>query len=192
MTTLAHYQNTDGAFTSPKNGKTYKSEKALRAHLSNRGSGGWSKVNSRKNLCQYCNTAVSIPNVSNHENGCYLNPNNKKSCFVCDTPIKNYKTSKGTCSRACANKHFRAGYNNGNWKTDRYQTTCWAHHKKACVYCGEDKIVTVHHYDQNHNNNEPGNLVPLCPTHHQYVHSRYRHIVQPSIDLYVEQFKSSV
>jgi hypothetical protein len=63
-----------------------------------------------------------------------------------------------------------------------YRTICFTHHKKECVVCGEDKIVSVHHYDENHNNNDPNNLVPLCPTHHQYVHSGYKDLVIDKIN----------
>ena len=55
--------------------------------------------------------------------------------------------------------------------------------------CGEEKIVAVHHYDHDHTNNDIANLVPLCPTHHQYVHSRYIDEVQPFIDAYVKDFQ---
>lgn len=57
------------------------------------------------------------------------------------------------------------------------------------MICGEDKIVAVHHYDHNHYNNDPANLVPLCPTHHQYVHSRYKDEVKSIIDDYVRKFR---
>ena len=105
--------------------------------------------------------------------------------------VKRYK-KKVTCSNSCSNRHFRSGQNATNWKEDvdvGYRTVCFRHHEKKCVYCGEDKIVTVHHYDHNHDNNAPPNLIPLCPTHHQYVHSRYRYIVQPIIDEYIEKWK---
>jgi hypothetical protein len=58
------------------------------------------------------------------------------------------------------------------------------HHEKRCVVCGEDRIVTVHHFDENHFNNDPSNLVPVCPTHHQYLHSQYRCLVETRINEY--------
>lgn len=54
-------------------------------------------------------------------------------------------------------------------------------HLKCCV-CGFDKIVDIHHADHNHNNNDPKNLVPLCPNHHRMYHSRYIEEVRPFID----------
>lgn len=91
------------------------------------------------------------------------------------------------CSRSCANsvggkakseKHHHDGVAN-------YTTVCWRHHDRICIVCGETKILAVHHLNENHSDNRPENLVPLCPTHHQYVHSRYREEVQPIIDKYV-------
>lgn len=115
----------------------------------------------------------------------------EKICPVCTNKFEtviNHRDEKITCSHSCANTFFRSGRNNPNWKDDRYTTTCWEYHKKECIICGENKIVTVHHYDENHNNNSPDNLVPLCPTHHQYVHSRFRDLVIDQIEIYLYNF----
>ena len=146
----------------------------------------------RKVACKHCSKETTIGNIGRHEESCYLNPINLQECVVCRTPIKNYKHSKGTCSRSCANKHFRSGENNGNFRGTQYTTICFHHHKKECIVCGEDKIVAVHHNDHNHYNNDPENLIPLCPTHHQYVHSQYVGEVQPIIDAYVEGRRKTV
>lgn len=66
---------------------------------------------------------------------------------------------------------------------------CFHYHKKECIICGENKIVSVHHYDENHKNNNPENLVPLSPTHHQYVRSKYKNEVIDKIDEFVYSFK---
>ena len=54
--------------------------------------------------------------------------------------------------------------------------------------CEESKIVAAHHVNENKKDNRPENLVPLCPTHHQYVHSRYKDEVQPIIDAYLKKY----
>lgn len=116
-----------------------------------------------------------------------------KTCAVCNkefTVTTRVARKQITCSYACSNKHFRTGENNGNWKRDVYRSTCFLYHKKECVICGENKIVTVHHYDENHENNSPENLVPLCPTHHQYYHSNFRNEVEKKINTYVNNFIS--
>lgn len=119
----------------------------------------------------------------------------KKTCPVCQKKFQGIPSvieKKTTCSHACANKWFRTGENNGNWNKDRYRTTCFLFHEKACVICKEDKIVEVHHLDGDHYNNNPENLIPLCPTHHQYWHSQYRHIIYDSIMQYVNDFNIPV
>lgn len=70
-----------------------------------------------------------------------------------------------------------------------YQRLCFDVHPHKCCVCGEEKIVAVHHYDGNHNNNDVCNLVPLCPTHHCYIHSKYKDEIINIIDKYIEQFK---
>ena len=146
----------------------------------------------RKIACQYCGKETTIGNIKKHEHSCYLNPTNLRTCPVCDGPIKNYKTSKGTCSKACANTHFKSGENNGNWKGTQYQTLCFTKHKKECIICGEDKIVAVHHMNEDHNDNRIENLIPLCPTHHQYMHSRYKKEILPKVKEYIKKFKLGV
>ena len=116
-----------------------------------------------------------------------------KFCPVCGNEFQTKSGSKGekiTCSYSCSNTHFRSGNSNPNWKDDSYRTTCFYNHKKECIICGENKIVTVHHFDENRNNNSPENLIPLCPTHHQYVHSRYKNDVIDIIVKYRENFVS--
>lgn len=190
MDNLEQYLNHKGTYTSPKNGREFKSIKALRAHLCYTGTTDPKSFSNRlyNVKCTHCNTDVIVSNIKKHELHCYLNPSNLTLCKVCDEPIKNYKKSKGTCSRSCANSHFRTGENNGNWSDNNYRLICWQYHKKECIVCKEDKIVTVHHYNEDHNDNRPENLVPLCPTHHQYVHSRYKEEVIDIINKYVNNY----
>ncbi len=46
---------------------------------------------------------------------------------------------------------------------------------KACLICGFDKVVELHHLDKNRKNNSEGNMIGLCPNHHKMIHLlRYR------------------
>lgn len=91
------------------------------------------------------------------------------------------------CSRSCANSL------GGKAKSEKYRINepkhyvaiAWKYHDKVCCVCDENKIVAVHHYDENHDNNDPKNLVPLCPTHHQYMHSRYKIEIQDKVQKYI-------
>jgi hypothetical protein len=141
----------------------------------------------KKQICSYCNNSYTLIGINRHEQGCSKNPINQKECPVCKIM---FKGNSVTCSYSCSNTYFRSGKNNPNWKESTYRTTCFEYHKKKCVVCDEDKIVEVHHMDENKDNNLPENLIPLCPTHHQYFHSRYKELVLPKILEYIQKFNS--
>lgn len=94
------------------------------------------------------------------------------------------------CSSYCA--HHRGS--GEEWASIRnedlkgYATICFAYHKKECIICGEQNIVEVHHFDEDHDNNDPSNLIPLCPTHHQYWHSRYKYMIETVVTDYHKRF----
>ncbi len=110
----------------------------------------------------------------------------EKICPICETTFvtKNDSRESTTCSYACSNSYFRAGEDHPNYKGTHYRQICFSHHSKECIVCGESNIVEVHHYDENKENNSPDNLIPLCPTHHQYWHSRYKYLVKDEVDEY--------
>lgn len=145
---------------------------------------------SKKTTCQYCDEKRSVSNMSRHEKSCHMNPNNLRLCPVCGAPIKHKDNI--TCSYSCSNTMFRSGTQNGNWKQSTYRSTCFLHHPHKCAICDEERIVQVHHLDEDKNNNSVENLVPLCPTHHQYWHSRYRYLIEEAVLLYVENFNKTI
>lgn len=114
------------------------------------------------------------------------------NCPVCNKEFETqigHPKAKQTCSYACSNTYFRSGINNPNFKEDSvnaHRTICFSFHKKQCVVCGESNIVDVHHMDENHENNDPSNLIPLCPTHHMYIHSRYKHLIIDKVIAYMD------
>jgi len=123
-----------------------------------------------------------------------LYPQIEKTCPVCNKSFKtgqNAPKEKTTCSHACSNTFFRTGENHPNWKEDAYRSTCFYYHKKECIICKEDKIVEVHHLDENRYNNKPSNLVPLCPTHHQYWHSKFKSEIETKVLEYIKNFTLS-
>lgn len=46
----------------------------------------------------------------------------------------------------------------------------WKEITKRCIICGFDKVVHLHHLDENHDNTSRINLVGLCPNHHKMIH----------------------
>ena len=114
----------------------------------------------------------------------------EKVCPVCKNKFetrKGKRDEKHTCSHSCSNTYFRSGKDNPNWKENstQYRTKCFEFHKKECVICGENKIIEVHHIDEDRDNNIPENLVPLCPTHHKYWHSEFKEEVEEKIYKYI-------
>ena len=120
----------------------------------------------------------------------------KKICPVCDAEFetqKGHKKEKTTCSYSCSNTFHRSGENNPNYidgfgNNAEYRKICFKHHNNKCVVCDEKNVVEVHHYDGDHLNNKPENLVPLCPTHHRYWHSSFRNLIKEKVDKYVKDF----
>lgn len=115
----------------------------------------------------------------------------EKECPVCNNMFKaqeGHKREKQTCSYACSNVYFRSGPDNGNWSEKAYRTTCFYFHEKKCVCCEEKRAVDVHHLDSNPTNNIPENLIPLCPTHHRYWHSKYKYLIEDKVKDYVNNY----
>lgn len=100
---------------------------------------------------------------------------------------KAYEKSK-FCSRSCANSIGGKAKAEKHHSDDvaNYTTVAWRHHEKKCVVCGESNIVAVHHMNENHYDNSPENLIPMCPTHHQYMHSRYKYLVEDIVKEYIK------
>lgn len=118
-----------------------------------------------------------------------------KICPVCGKEFiteKGSKREKTSCSYACSNTYFRSGKQNPNWREESYRSTCFEEHEKKCVICGEDKMVTVHHFDENRKNNSVENLIPLCPTHHYYMHSRYKYMIIDKVEEYINFFLDNI
>jgi len=102
---------------------------------------------------------------------------NKEFVWTGRQNTKQFETAR-FCSRSCAN-------NRSSWWKDNathYATIAKQHHEHKCIICGFDKIVAIHHIDENRKNNKPSNLIPLCPNHHEMVHSKWKHEVLPFIN----------
>lgn len=133
--------------------------------------------------CRYCSKEIIRMNIKRHEQTCYLNPINIKLCPICNKPIQR---KSETCSYSCSNQLKKRGTVIFNKKTS-YRSICFQQYDYKCIICGETGIVEVHHYDGNHQNHDPKNLVPLCPTHHRYTISKKHHpLIKEQIDNFIK------
>ena len=146
----------------------------------------WTK--NPKEKCIYCGEERRAAWMQRHVDSCYLNPENLRECAVCDKPLKSDNVD--TCSHACSNTYYRSGINHPNHNDRGYRIICFHYHEKQCIVCDEENIVEVHHYDGDKKNNDPRNLIPLCSTHHKYVHSKFKHLIIDEVEEYIRNFES--
>jgi len=98
----------------------------------------------------------------------------KIKCKRCERekPMK----AKGLCG-GCYNFVYMLDYNKAWNQKKNYGINIDTYKKiiKSCKICGFDKVVDLHHLDENHKNNKVDNLIGLCPNHHKMLHDfRYR------------------
>ena len=108
---------------------------------------------------------------------------NDKFTWTGRKKTKSFKQAR-FCSRSCAN-HRGNGLEHKRPLTF-YVSICFAHFEKKCIHCGHDKIVSVHHLDENRKNNDVRNLVPLCMNCHMMIHKKeYKEEVEDSIQNWI-------
>ena len=110
--------------------------------------------------------------------------------------LKSQKHKRKFCSLKCANQKVRGCALPRPDDTlicqNKHKVICFRYHKKECCVCGINNPVTVHHYNEDHDDNRPENLVPICANHHVLLHTNgFGKDIQPKVDKYVENFKQS-
>lgn len=161
-------QNYDYATTSEKANHSRWCDKNPQRNLWNKGQGVISKFGIIKKyevICETCDTPFAVKEREK------LHPHREQ--YFCSRSCAN-----STGGKAKAKKHHYDEVAN-------YRTVTWRHHERKCLVCGEINVVAAHHLNENHNDNRPENLVPLCPTHHQYMHSRHKEKIIDKVEAYI-------
>lgn len=109
-----------------------------------------------------------------------------KCCFVCKKAVykspKDLKRSKSQrffCSKSCQavwRNNLYHGSKHPNWKEGKYvgyrNIILKTKKSQICELCGctDERVLCVHHVDQNRKNNQVTNLVWLCYNCHHLAH----------------------
>ena len=98
-------------------------------------------------------------------------------CDYCHKIFKRLKSEIKTksgynyCSKECGNRHKNKLIT--NWDNSvNYRRNAFNIYPHKCSICGYDedeRILEVHHLDENHNNNDIKNLIILCPNCHKKI-----------------------
>ncbi len=98
----------------------------------------------------------------------------KKICKRCGREIPIH--AKGYC-RGCYNFVFHLDKTKAFWRRKVYNIDIETYRRKTekCIICGFDKVIDLHHLDENKKNSSDDNLIGLCPNHHKMLHDyRYK------------------
>lgn len=97
-----------------------------------------------------------------------------------NSQLKRSKTGLVYCSRSCAasnnNRIFKVGENHPSYNGASYRNTAFAQYPHKCIVCGYDedeRILEVHHIDEDRKNNNIDNLCILCPNCHRKLTLHY-------------------
>lgn len=116
----------------------------------------------------------------------------KLSCTYCGKEIERYprdikknKSGYFYCSKECGNRHKnQLRLESGEWdKSANYRYKAMHNFLHKCAVCGwdeDERILEVHHKDENRENNALNNLIILCPTCHRKITLKYYKLIEDS------------
>ena len=105
------------------------------------------------------------------------------NCATCGKKMWKHKseiakslTGNVYCSRSCANTNnnrlFKSGESHPTYNGANYRQRAFDEYPHRCVSCGYDedeRILEVHHIDEDRGNNDINNLCILCPNCHRKI-----------------------
>lgn len=95
-----------------------------------------------------------------------------KEIYRSNSQLKKSKSGFYYCSRECGNRHKNELIMEDNKNPCNYRLSAFKTYPHKCMVCGwdeDERILEVHHIDENHSNNEINNLSILCPTCHRKI-----------------------
>ena len=127
-----------------------------------------------KNKSHYCSRKCSFVNKIERV---------KLNCDLCDAAIErlpNRVQAFNFCNKICKDKAQRidSGDKFKKLRPSHFGTAVGyrtlyqrSYDSLECKICGFDKVVHIHHIDEDKSNNSIENLVALCPNHHAMIHT---------------------
>ena len=156
---------------------TYKGKRAKITLHCNKCGYEWETM-SQNALYLRCNEKHRCPNCLQEERD---STKFKTVCAYCGKTIIRYKkevdknqTGYFYCSRECGNLHKNAlRMESGEWDNSvNYRNKAFTNYPHQCLVCGwkeDERILEVHHLDEDRSNNKLDNLCILCPTCHRKI-----------------------
>lgn len=92
-----------------------------------------------------------------------------------DSDIKKNKSGYFYCSRECGNEHKNiireenGEWDNSPWSYRRRALETYEHQCCVCGWAEDDRILEVHHIDEDRSNNDINNLCIICPICHRKI-----------------------
>ena len=83
--------------------------------------------------------------------------------------IRNTQSGFHYCSRECGNRH-KNSFTTNNEDGNAYRRNAFNSYEHKCELCGwdeDERVLEVHHIDENRNHNNIENLMILCPICHK-------------------------
>ena len=91
-------------------------------------------------------------------------------CPRCERMLPHH--SRGLCGGCYQSTyHLEGTRDNNTRKRHNIEPELYRKITKECIICGFDKIVDLHHIDENRKNNSRENMVGICPNHHKMYHT---------------------
>lgn len=90
------------------------------------------------------------------------------------TPNRQEKSKSGLvfCSHSCSASYFNPITKYKEDNSFQYRRNAFSNYEHKCAICGwnkDERVLEVHHIDEDRTNNSLNNLIILCPICHKYL-----------------------
>lgn len=73
-------------------------------------------------------------------------------------------------------------------RRETYRDICFRYWDECCAVCGWDKSIDVHHVNDDHCDDRPENLIPLCQNHHMLTRMKdHAHVIREQLSVIITE-----